>query len=67
VNDLDALLRKLRRDGFTIKRSRGTSHWHVRDKAGRLVAVTSSTPSDRRSLRNFRRDLRRAEAGARRG
>jgi hypothetical protein len=62
VNDLDALIRRLRRDGYSVSRGRKSSHWHVRDKRGRLVAVTSSTPSDWRGLRNFESRLRRAGA-----
>lgn len=34
-------------------------------EAARLVAVTSSTPSDRRGLANFRADIRRAERNTR--
>ena len=62
MNDLDQLIRKLRRDGYSVTRGR-KNHWQVRDKGGRLLAATSSTPSDHRSLRNFRGQLRRAEAG----
>jgi hypothetical protein len=62
VTDLAALLRKLRRDGYTVTKGR-SGHYKVRDASGRLVAVTSSTPSDHRGLRNLEGDLRR-RAGA---
>ena len=63
VNDMDAALRDLRHRGYTVRRAR-SGHWHVRDGAGRLVAVVSSTPSDVRALRNLRSQLRRAESAA---
>lgn len=63
MKDLDALVRKLRRDGYSVTTGRRSGHYKVRDKAGRIVAVTGSTPSDPRSLRNFKGQLRRAEAG----
>jgi hypothetical protein len=63
VKDLDILLRKLRRDGYTITRGRRSQHLKIRDKSGRQVAVSGSTPSDWRSLRNLKGQLRRAEAG----
>jgi predicted RNA binding protein YcfA (HicA-like mRNA interferase family) len=62
VDDLKALLRDLRKDGYTVTRAKRTHHFKVWDKAGRLVTVTSSTASDWRSLKNFRGRVRRAEA-----
>ena len=57
---LAALLRQLRRDGYSVRKAR-SGHWHVRDQRGRLIAVTGSTPSDRRSLQNLRGDIRRSQ------
>jgi hypothetical protein len=51
VKDVDKIVRDLRRQGYDVKKGR------------RLVAVFGSTPSDRKSLRNLRGQLRRAEAG----
>jgi predicted RNA binding protein YcfA (HicA-like mRNA interferase family) len=62
VRDVDAAVRALRRQGYEVKRSKGSNHWHVR-KGGRLLAVTSSTPGDWKALRNLKGQLRRAEAG----
>lgn len=59
MTDLAAFLRDLRRRGYTVTKARRSSHWHIRDRHGRLVAVTGSTPSDRRSLANLRASLRR--------
>jgi hypothetical protein len=61
VSDLGKLLRSLSRDGYSVAKSRA-GHWKVRDSRGHLIAVASSTPSDHRSLRNFRGALRRAGA-----
>jgi hypothetical protein len=60
MTDLAALLRQLRRRGYSVSLAR-SGHWHIRGRRGRLVAVTSATPSDRRGLRNLRADIRRAE------
>lgn len=60
MKDVDAIVRRLRRDGYTVTRSRGTSHLKV-SRNGRLLAVVSSTTGDRNSLQNLKRDLRRAE------
>lgn len=62
MKDIDTLLRQLRRQGYTVTKGRRSGHIKVRNARGRLLAVTGSTPSDRRSLRNLKSDLRRAEA-----
>jgi len=62
MRDLDATLRDLRGRGYKVARGRRSSHWQVRDKSGRLLAVVSSTPGDRNALRNLKGQLRRAEA-----
>jgi hypothetical protein len=63
VNDLKAMLRRLRREGYEVTKGKRSSHWHVRDGSGRLVAVIGSTPSDRKALRNLLGRIRRTEAG----
>lgn len=60
VRDVDALVRRLRGQGYTVDRSKGSGHYKVR-KGGRLLAVVSSTPGDRKSLRNIPGQIRRAE------
>ena len=60
MSDTAKLLRSLRRQGYSVSKARRSGHWHVRDSGGRLVAVAASTPSDSRSLRNFRSQMRRA-------
>lgn len=61
MKDIDALLRKLGPPvGYTLTRGKRTGHWKVYDSAGRMVTSMSSTPSDYRSLRNFKGQLRRA-------
>lgn len=60
MKDVKRVMRELRRQGYEVGQSKGSSHWHVR-KGGRLLAVTGSTPSDRKSLRNLKGQLRRAE------
>lgn len=60
--DQEEMLRQLGRDGYTVTRSPGSGHWHVRDAAGRLLAVASSTPSDPRSMANLRSQMARAKA-----
>jgi hypothetical protein len=62
VSDTAKFLRGLRSEGYTVTKARRSGHWHVRDAGGRLIAVTSGTPSDYRSLRNLRGELRRAGA-----
>lgn len=62
--DLERFLRKLGREGkYRVTRGRRSGHYKVKDAQGRVVASASSTPSDSRALRNFKGDLRRAEAG----
>lgn len=58
MTELTALLRELRRAGYRVTKTHG-SHWQIRDRRGRLVATTGSTPSDSRGLRNLRADLKR--------
>jgi hypothetical protein len=61
MRDVDETVRRLRRQGYTVTRSKGTSHWKA-TKGGRLLASISSTSGDRKSLRNIPGQIRRAEA-----
>lgn len=45
--------------GYTYAKTR-KNHVRVMDPAGRTIATSAGTASDRRSLNNFRGDLRRA-------
>jgi predicted RNA binding protein YcfA (HicA-like mRNA interferase family) len=56
---MEALARVYRRAGWDITLTRG-GHLRWRSPKGGLV-ISPSTPSDHRSLRNLRSDLRRAE------
>lgn len=60
MRDVDAVVRDLRRQGYEVRKGRHSSHYQVR-KGRRLLAVFGSTPSDRKSLRNLKGQLRRAE------
>lgn len=60
MTPLAAVLRDLRRAGYSTRLAR-SGHWHIRDRAGHLVAVTGSTPSDHRAVRNLRAHIRRLE------
>ena len=62
MKDVDKIVRDLRRQGYDVKKGRRLSHYQVRE-GRRLVAVFGSTPSDVKSLRNLRGQLRRAESG----
>ncbi len=57
--DLKKLLKDLEEQGATITTTT-KGHLQVRDANNRIVAVTGSTPSDHRSLLNFKAQLRRA-------
>ena len=65
MKDIDALLKQLRKQGYGISKGKRSGHLKIRDASGRVVAVTGSTPSDRRGLRNLRGDLRRRARAAR--
>lgn len=58
----DQYLRELRRQGYIIVRSLGTSHLKIYDPHGCLAGVHSGNGgSDRRSLANLKADIRRHE------
>lgn len=56
--EIDQLIRKLVRQGWSFRR--GGKHGRLTDPGGRLTLTVAKSPSDYRSLDNFRRDLRRA-------
>ena len=66
TSDLRQLVRDLRRQGFSVDRTRG-GHLMVRCPDGRAVCTLSGTPGDRRAHRNARAQLRRAGARLRPG
>lgn len=53
------LMGRLARNGYMVLRAERTGHWKVFDSRGRLLGVAGGTPSDRRSRRNFIKDLER--------
>jgi predicted RNA binding protein YcfA (HicA-like mRNA interferase family) len=60
VNDLDAALRDLKRDGYTVSMTKN-NHRQVRSPAGRIVATVGLTPrSTYLAVRSLRSDIRRA-------
>lgn len=56
--EIDQLVRKLVRQGWSFRR--GGKHGRLTDPGGRSTLTVAKTPSDFRSLDNFRRDLRMA-------
>jgi hypothetical protein len=52
------LVRELRREGWQVELSRN-GHLKIRDERGRIAAVTGSTASDWRAVKNLRADLAR--------
>lgn len=52
-------VRRAEQQGWAVRMSTG-GHWKWYRPDGRMVASTSSTPSDSRSLNNIRMHLRRA-------
>jgi predicted RNA binding protein YcfA (HicA-like mRNA interferase family) len=60
-HDLAKLLRQASACGWQLSRTRG-GHWLLRHPSGAVV-VTSGSPSDWRTLRNTRAQMRRAERG----
>lgn len=60
-HEVAAFLRELRGRGYTAKKARRSGHWIIRNPQGRIVTVTSGTPSDRRTLMNARKQIERSE------
>ncbi|HBO52384.1 MAG TPA: hypothetical protein DD471_10410 [Planctomycetes bacterium] len=55
---MNALIRKLVRQGWRFHR--GGKHGKLTHPGGRPTVTVAKSPSDFRSLENFRRDLRKA-------
>lgn|SRR5215472_13234891 len=62
-DEIATLKRQLKKEGYEVVPD-GQGHWRVRrpGQRGFLTALPAST-RDQRVVKNFRRDLRRAEAG----
>ena len=60
MNDIDTYLGELRRQGYTVTRSRRRNHLFIR-RGDELVAVASGTSSNRTSLRKLKANIRRWE------
>ncbi len=56
--EVEALLRAAVEQGFTWRRT-AKNHIQVRATGGQIIAIGSGTPSDGRSIKNFRADLKR--------
>lgn len=63
--EIDQLIRQLVRQGWRFHR--GSKHGRLVHPDGWPTATVVKTPSDHRSLQNFRRDLRSAESASQRG
>lgn len=59
MSDLDKLITQARRAGWRVEKTRG-GHWKFWSPDGKHAVVSSSTPSDRRSMSNLRAQLKRA-------
>ena len=55
--DIEAYLRTLRKEGFTMKLARGSGHWHIFTPEGERIATCPESTGDRRAWRNTRRDI----------
>lgn len=59
--EIDQLIRRLVEQGWTFRR--GGKHGRLTHPRGRPTLTVAMSPSDSRSLQNFRRDLRHASVG----
>ncbi|MFJ5532394.1 hypothetical protein [Streptomyces sp. NPDC093261] len=59
--DVTALIRRLRRQGFTCRLAK-SGHWRVTSPAGVTLTVPATPGGGNRGLRNTRADLRRIGA-----
>jgi len=66
ASEISNAIRALRKDGYTVTMGKG-GHWHVRGRAGQLLAVLSATTANRRTVANLRSNLRQAERRERNG
>jgi predicted RNA binding protein YcfA (HicA-like mRNA interferase family) len=60
--ELDQLIRQLVRQGWNFRR--GGKHGRITHPDGRPTLTVAKSPSDCRSLDNFRRDLRKASSSS---
>ncbi|HHZ9317066.1 TPA: type II toxin-antitoxin system HicA family toxin [Pseudomonas aeruginosa] len=60
--EIDQLIRQLVRQGWRFHR--GSKHGRLTHPSGRSTLTVAKSPSDCRSLQNFRRDLRSAESAS---
>lgn len=56
--DVQQFIAELERSGLRVRLAR-SGHYHVLTRSGRFLASMSATPSDGRSLKNTRADIRR--------
>lgn len=56
--EINYLIRELLREGWSFRR--GSKHGRLTSPGGWPTLTVAKTPSDCRSLQNFRRDLRKA-------
>jgi predicted RNA binding protein YcfA (HicA-like mRNA interferase family) len=59
TKEVKALVRHLRRQGFTVSLTKRSGHYKVRHPESPGMVILPSTPSDARSLRNAVAQLRR--------
>lgn len=59
--DIDQMIRQLIRQGWCFQR--GGKHARLTSPNGRRSLTVPTSPSDHRSINNFRRDLRRVAIG----
>jgi hypothetical protein len=59
ADEIDEIGRLAKRQGWHYELSRN-SHWKFYNKEGRMVAVAPKTPSDHRSMKNFKAHLKNA-------
>jgi hypothetical protein len=57
-SEMEKVRRRLRRQGFVTTLT-GRGHWRVAHPLMRGVVFTSGSPSDRRSIKNLRAQIRR--------
>jgi predicted RNA binding protein YcfA (HicA-like mRNA interferase family) len=63
--EIDQMIRHLIREGWRFRR--GSKHGRLPHPTGWPTVTVAKSPSDHRSLQNFRRDLRCALSSVRRG
>lgn len=59
-SDIRDILDEIQKRGFAVEQRKKTHHWKVTAPNGEIT-FTSSTPSDHRTIRNFRAWVKRQE------